>query len=254
MTKTVPSMLALMLLVFCSDIQALLNSGHRRAFAQIQHHSVSSSQLLIVNDEASTDQKPLYDGTNYTFPDTTTAAGVAVVLEVSFVNACMQLRTGFVDVLKMFIAASMTSYELGFSIEDIAEELAVCPTQTANRPLMQEEIDLRYSWCCLVYLTLAWMDHPTRAGDIAESCVPSDFREKYSDVVERVAEAYKNEKTIPSVEELMGAEDSNLSEIERAIRTQSLRVVTLVPVVIIESMEARQSQAPPTPPIEGAFD
>jgi Tfp pilus assembly PilM family ATPase len=120
---------------------------------------------------------------------------------------------------------------------------------------MQEEIDLRHSWCCLIYLTLASIGHPTRGGGIAESSIPNDIREKYSDAVERVVEAYKNEKTIPSVEELlMAAEDSNLSEIERAIRTQSLRVVTLAPVVIMESMEARQSQAPPTPPIEGAFD
>ena len=34
-------------------------------------------------------EKPLYDATNYTFPDTTTVDGIAEVLEVSFVHSCM---------------------------------------------------------------------------------------------------------------------------------------------------------------------
>jgi len=37
-------------------------------------------------------------------PDGTTAAGKAQLLEVSFVKACMQLQTGYVDTLKLFIA------------------------------------------------------------------------------------------------------------------------------------------------------
>ena len=41
-------------------------------------------------------------------PDASTAAGVAQILEVTFVNACMQLATGYVDTLKLFIAAALT--------------------------------------------------------------------------------------------------------------------------------------------------
>lgn len=46
---------------------------------------VSSSTAL----PAAFDDKPLYDATNYTFPDTTTVDGIAEVLEVSFVHSCM---------------------------------------------------------------------------------------------------------------------------------------------------------------------
>ena len=49
-------------------------------------------------------------------PDASTAAGVAQILEVTFVNACMQLATGYVDTLKLFIAAALTAYERGFTV------------------------------------------------------------------------------------------------------------------------------------------
>jgi hypothetical protein len=243
--------LILLLLLACSDIHALLNSLNPQPFGQRQQQRSPSSSRIIL--QAGTSEKPLYDGTNYTFPDTTTPAGIAEVLEVSFVDACMQLRSGYVDVLKMFIAASMASYEIGFSIEEIQKELNICPKQTANRPLMKEEVDLRHAWYCLVHMTLASIGHPTRVRAVAE-LIPDEIRETYRDSVEQVAIAHKNGESI-SAEELVGNLNPGLSEIERAIRSQSLRVVALTLVVLNESMEAREGgAAPPTPPIEGAFD
>ena len=229
------------------EIKGLLNPLRQHSFPQRQLKFESTTILQA----SGTSQKPLYDGTNYTFPDTTTPAGIAELLEVSFVNACMQLSTGYVDVLKMFIATSMASYELGFPIEEVQKELLACPKQTANRPLMKEEEELRYTWYNLVYSTLATVGHPSRNPSIQES-IPQDIEDTYREAVEKVALANKEGRSVP-VEELVEDLDPSLSQLERAVRSQSLRVVALTTIVLSESAESRAGMAPPTPPIEGAF-
>lgn len=217
---------------------------------------------------SSTSTRPLYDGTNYTFPDTRTPAGVAELLEVSFVHACMQLASGYVDVLKMFIAASIGAYEAGFSIASILEELE-CNKEmpnTANRPLMDEEKMLRRDWLCVIYLTLSAMEHSSPvdsllATDAAKKSIPDNIQECYGELVTIIGEAYKNgNHKMPTVEDLIGDGGNNedLSSLEKAILLQSLKVATLTPVVVEEAKEARGStnnieKKPPTPPIEGAF-
>jgi hypothetical protein len=233
--------------------------------------SASTSSLSLSSSPSSTSERPLYDGTNYTFPDTTTPAGVAEVLEVSFVHACMQLASGYVDILKMFIAASVGAYESGFPVDSIQHELTMTSTNTANRPLMDEEIKLRRDWFCVVYLTLSAMEHtsmiqsssPTSllAVDISKDSIPDDIKQRYGKLVEVIGEAYRNDKPSLSIEELTddyfnNDDGLNLTELEKAIILQSLKVATLTPIVIEESIEARGGVAdvkPPTPPIEGAF-
>ena len=209
----------------------------------------------------STPEKPLYDATNYTFPDTTTPDGIAEALEVSFVHACMQLRSGYVDVLKLFIAAAMSSYQFGFSIDKIEKALLDCPNESANRPLMAEEVELRHTWYSLAYLTLLAIDHSTTQKDVVEASIPDDINDKYGLIVERMAEIYKSDdRTTLSVDELMkdpsvAPNTEGLSETERAVLLQSMRVATLTLVVLREALEAGPGgQSPPTPPIKGAFE
>lgn len=221
---------------------------------------------------SSSPTRPLYDGTNYTFPDTQTPAGVAELLEVSFVHACMQLASGYVDVLKMFIAVSIGAYEAGFSIASVIEELEYNKEMpnTANRPLMDEEKLLRRDWLSVVYLTLAAIEytHPMASSalamDTAKKSIPDDIQQRYGELVSKVGEAFKNgsHKTL-SVEDLIsgGGGNKDLSELQKAILLQSLKVATLTPVVVEESKENRgaignkqeKEVKPPTPPIEGAF-
>jgi hypothetical protein len=212
--------------------------------------SPSFHESLVL--QATTSTKPLYDGTNYTFPDTTKPEGVAEMLEVTFVNACMQLREGYVDVLKMFIASAMAGYEFGYSIEDIQKELEICPKQSANRPLMDEERNLRYSWYNLVYLTLATLGHPTRVGSVVDS-IPASIRDEYQEYVCQAVDAKKDGRLL-SVEDLLKENGQGLSVMEKAILAQSLRLVTLTFTVMQDAEEARENEPdPPTPPIEGAF-
>jgi hypothetical protein len=219
---------------------------------------------------SSTSTRPLYDGTNYTFPDTRTPAGVAELLEVSFVHACMQLASGYVDVLKMFIAASISAYEAGFSIDSILEELENNKEMpnTANRPLMEEEIMLRRDWLGVIYLTLASMEYTSPvasalAMNAAKQSVPEDVQQRYGEIATRVGESYRSSSPskMLSVEDLDVGNNEDLSPIENAVLLQSLKVATLTPVVVEEAKEAlgstdkkrKNDTKPPTPPIEGAF-
>jgi hypothetical protein len=202
--------------------------------------------------------KPLYDGTNYTFPDTTTPSGVAELLEVSFVKACLQLASGYVDVLKMFIAASAAAYQYGFSVTTVQEELAKCKRQTANRPLLPEEERLRLNWLCIVYLTLESMRNPAQRENLVDESIPIEIKEEYQNVVLRVGEAFQSHDPIPSVESLLTFKDTfdtTTSEVDKAILSQSLRVATLTPVVIQEIILARGDRDDRlNPPIKGAFE
>eukprot|EP00980_Cylindrotheca_fusiformis_P023193 scaffold10201_cov119-Cylindrotheca_fusiformis.AAC.10 len=230
---------------------ALLNSWQLGTSHLYRCNSCNNGSRLILRAQRTTD-KPLYDGTNYTFPDTTKPAGIAELLENTFVNACFQLREGYVDVLKLFIAAAMASYEFGYPIDDIQKELEICPKETANRPLMEEESSLRHTWYCLVYMTLANLGHPTRVGSVADS-IPADIREEYQNLVEEAVNAYKK-GILLSNDQLLQTRGSDLSPMERGLLSQSVRLVTLIFTVIKEAQEARSGDVgPPSPPIEGAF-
>lgn len=78
---------------------------------------------------------------------------VAAMMEVSFVEGVMQLATGHVETVKLFIAAVLTAYgSLRIPLDECLAAVAACPTQTANRPLLPEEEALRATWIKLVYL------------------------------------------------------------------------------------------------------
>ena len=221
--------------------------------APVFRRSSSTSRL-----HSSTPQKPLYDVTNYTFPDTTTPDGIATVLEASFVHGILQLREGYVDVLKLFIAAVMSSYQFGFTIGEIQDSLSNCPHETANRPLLPEEVELRHTWYSIVYVTLLAMDHSTINKEAIMDSIPSIIRETYDMVINNMVAMHKQDSGVTiTVEELMKQTPrDDLGPVERALFLQTLRVATLTLVVVREAQEAgpEGESLPPTPPIEGAFE
>ena len=192
-------------------------------------------------------------------PDASTAAGVAQILEVTFVNACMQLATGYVDTLKLFIAAALTAYERGFTVNALNLELAQCPTQTAGRPLMQEEVKLRSVWLSLVYLTLANVRHESEASESVGASVPAEIRSKFQTFVYDVVNAAQGGYTLESLklEDMLrrqGTDSESLGAVEKAILGQSMRVVFLTLTVRDEAAAAGDLPPPrrPGPSIPGA--
>ena len=109
------------LLLWCCTAAAFAPLPQRRPAPLLQ------SSRNPVPPEDKPNRPPGIDPTQ--LPDASTAAGVAQILEVTFVNACMQLATGYVDTLKLFIAAALTAYERGFTVNALNLELAQCPTQ-----------------------------------------------------------------------------------------------------------------------------
>eukprot|EP00529_Nitzschia_sp_RCC80_P021714 CAMPEP_0113504656 /NCGR_PEP_ID=MMETSP0014_2-20120614/34839_1 /TAXON_ID=2857 /ORGANISM="Nitzschia sp." /LENGTH=390 /DNA_ID=CAMNT_0000399795 /DNA_START=64 /DNA_END=1236 /DNA_ORIENTATION=+ /assembly_acc=CAM_ASM_000159 len=223
------------------------------------------------SSKSTTDLKPLYDGTGYTFPDTSTQEGLAEVLECTFVNACLQLSQGYVDVLKLFIAGCIACYERQFSVMDINDSLTKCDLeiQTANRPLMEEETKLRFQWLCVVYLTLDSMGYSNSDasgtsddGKQRTDSITAEVRDMYAPYVRIVGDKYKEiiqtkggsmssyfQDSPISVEDLMKEKKeseegdkakTSMSPIEEAILLQSLRVATLTPVVVSESSASKE--------------
>jgi hypothetical protein len=241
-------------------------------------HTVVLWSASPSSSSTSTDTKPLYDGTNYTFPDTTTPLGIAELLEVSFVHACLQLRTGHVDVLKLFLASAIAGYEFGYSVvPQLSDALDTCSTtqNTAGRPLTNEEVELRQVWISLVYLVLLAIEHPKKQQQDKASAllggIPETIQSDYGVIVQQLAEAYcgDEESVVLSLSELVARDDpfhsdtTTLDPMQRAIRSQCLRVISLTLQVLQESAEAAvegsssnrsKSQQPPTPPIPGAFE
>jgi hypothetical protein len=240
-----------------------------RHFPGMHVTAVDSSLGAFGSSPPHSSSRPLYDGTNYTFPDTTTPAGISELLEVSFVKACMQLPLGYVDIMKMFIAASIAAYESNFALSRIQQELEACPRQTANRPLLPEEKKLRFQWLCMVYLTLVLMNHPSKATAGANTTyteniladISAQLRDDYEKVIITILQAYQLERPIPSVESLKSSSFDSLSDLDKAIFSQSLRVAILTPVVVQESMAATgknnplsSNVRPPKPPIKVDFE
>eukprot|EP00628_Pelagophyceae_sp_CCMP2097_P037731 CAMPEP_0184244620 /NCGR_PEP_ID=MMETSP0977-20130417/978_1 /TAXON_ID=483370 /ORGANISM="non described non described, Strain CCMP2097" /LENGTH=256 /DNA_ID=CAMNT_0026549911 /DNA_START=29 /DNA_END=799 /DNA_ORIENTATION=- len=200
---------------------------------------------------------PMYDGTNYTLPDASTAAGAAALLEVSFVNACLQLASGYVDTLKLFIASATGAFECGLTVDALELELSMATTQTAGRPLAVEESDLRSVWLALVYLTLVHVGHPSQKLDVAGASVPAETAHKFEKFVSDIVAAEGRGHSLQTLklEEVLRREEGAppLTQLENAVLSQSMRVVFLTLMVVGEISEARSqgNNSRPGPQIPG---
>ncbi|GMI36568.1 hypothetical protein TrRE_jg5005 [Triparma retinervis] len=193
---------------------------------------------------------------------------VAEMVETTFVNACMQLSTGYVDVLKLFIVAAKAGYELGMTIPQLQLELSSCKSQTAGRPLLAEEVELRSIWISLVYLTLERVSHLKTSSSLGDTVDPA-IRQKFYTFVYDVVNAHKQGYTLQTLklenlvrsgaEEGGEVEEAGKSEqdkaIEKAILSQSMRLVFLTLTVLEEEALANEGGTgdanPPKPPIPG---
>ena len=246
-------LLSLSLVAWAASFQA---AGRRRVVAPRRDGVALRSSRNPVPPEERDDRPAKIDP--YALPDASTPSGIAALLEVTFVQACMQLSSGYVDTLKLFIAAALTAYERGFTVNALSLELAQCPTQTAGRPLMQEEVDLRSVWLSLVYLTLANVRHESEALEAVGASVPAEIRSKFQTFVYDVVNAAQGGYTLESLklEDMLrrqGTDSESLGAVEKAILGQSMRVVFLTLTVRDEAAAAGDLPPPrrPGPSIPG---
>jgi len=80
-----------------------------------------------------------------------TPAIIAEMIEVSFLQSCLQLSQGYIDVLKLFIVAVKAGYEDSLPLSELHQLVETCPVNSAGRDLMKEEKELRFEWMKVVY-------------------------------------------------------------------------------------------------------
>lgn len=214
---------------------------------------------------------------------------IAELVEVAFVNSVMQLASGLVDVLKLFIVAVKASYERGMNVVKVdgrsssdgislLEALDACPVQSANRPLMQEESELRLTWISLIYLTLERLNRPVlfcdgRMLDDGEAAITFPFvedkyRQKYADFINNIVQANVSGKSLSQldVKSMAQLSDNGSTRVnpignldtpmEKAILLHSMRLIYLTMTVVDEENECSDEGGvgpapPPRPYIPG---
>jgi hypothetical protein len=93
-----------------------------------------------------------------------------------------QLAQGYVDVLKLFIVAVKAARERQCLADALVESVNECPVNTAGRPLMPEEIQLRTTWIHAVYLMLNHIEHDADNND--DDNVQTTYAKILPDLVE----------------------------------------------------------------------
>ena len=194
---------------------------------------------------------------------------VTSMIEATFVKACLELASGYVDVLKLFIISVQASYNNGLTLLEILQQLKSYPTQTANRPLLDEEIKLRKIWITCIYLTL---DFANWGSEKSEIFTEDGFNKKYVSLVDQITskQLLSSEGSISSpssfdidrfIDESNGAFSSDRTE--KAILSHTIRVIFLTLTVLDEVKNCEEEAkglrgkrlvgGPPRPPIPGTY-
>ena len=170
----------------------------------------------------------------------------------------MQLAQGYVDTLKLFIAAVLTAYGVTLPINNLIDLLQECPNQSANRPLMQEEEDLRTIWIELVYLTAQdvqyrqtivqdaemWPHEQDDALTIYKAMLPR-LRKRHAEGNETGPRFQAQEITSENMD-ILG--DATKDPTQKALLLQNLRVIWMT-LTVMEEEKLAANTDPPAPPI-----
>ncbi|KAK1745372.1 hypothetical protein QTG54_003296 [Skeletonema marinoi] len=213
---------------------------------------------------------------------------IAEMIEVSFIQSCLQLSQGYVDVLKLFIVAVKTGYETNLSLEELHDLVTDCPVNTAGRDLMKEELALRREWMMMVYEMMKVLkvyenqaaasddddapqtdnDSQTRVAQVVESMLNLQTVLKEEDeqsggqqdvnVALTTLSVESAMEKLPSLTQLL---DSIENPVDKAFLTNDVRVALLTFKVLDEervcledakgSRSVAKGETIPRPPIKG---
>ena len=159
---------------------------------------------------------------------------------------------------------------MDITIPDLVAKLEAFPVQSANRPLMAEEIVLRTTWINLIYMMLENLDE-TDNVTVENSTVDTTIRQKYDEYAQFISDWRKQQNyedrdaaamvTELKVDDVMkgctSTAESLSDPMEKAMLPQNLRVALLTLVVIEEEKRCFDDDGgnlepmPPQPPIPG---
>lgn len=169
----------------------------------------------------------------------------------------------YVDVLKLFIVSLKTAFGMGLTVPDLIQKLEAHPIQSANRPLMNEEVKLRATWMNIIFMILENLDENNNEDYV--STVEDGTRQMYDDYVkyitdwrkaqdfsDRDAAAMVTELKVQSVLDGCSSAAAFITDpMDKAMLPQNLRVALLTLTVIEEEKRCFDDKLPPQPPIPG---
>lgn len=112
-----------------------------------------------------------------------TPESIAEMIEVSFLNSCLQLSQGYIDVLKLFIVAVKAGYERSMPLSELSRLVEDCPVNSAGRDLMAEEKALRLEWMKVVYDLLNALKDSDASSAVDSSCDGGSNDDRVSEVI-----------------------------------------------------------------------
>lgn len=182
---------------------------------------------------------------------------IAEMLEVTFIKACLQLGTGYVDVLKLFLASTKAAYDRGIEVPTLLQSVADCPINTANRDLTKEEMNLRSGWISISYLTLETIMRLEGGNEIKKLSVPDEIRESFGAIIEE-----KVKKNLGLLEGSVSSDDPTPSDPQAAaLFAYNMKIVEMTIANVDEIKFATETKpaidedavGPPRPNIPGTY-
>ena len=213
-----------------------------------------TSSISMANDSSSSSSTP---NTIVTQED------IVQMIEVSFIQTCLSLSEGYVDVLKLFIAACQAAYhhpQHAMPVTTVIHKVNEIPQRTANRELMPEEVKLRATWIQAVYRMLHeyYYDGDPTVRDDGTSRrleLSPDFQEEYEPYVKPIFHIAASGGSQAMVMNLLSSNTSQqkeaLSPVQKAVQSQTLRVMWYTLVVLADENRADPDNL--TPNIPGSF-
>jgi hypothetical protein len=161
----------------------------------------------------------------------------------------------YVDVLKLFIAATKAGYELGMNHNELVDLVNSNQQNSAGRLLMAEENSLRTTWIHAIYFTLAHVNW--RNITHSQLSLNSSDNAKYLTVLDEMVDL-KVKGSPLQVDNIVQMHPALLSDsstlADKAVVSHTLRVIWLTMDVMEEEELAKpRRRGDPRPPIPGAF-
>jgi hypothetical protein len=155
-------------------------------------------------------------------------------------------------VLKLFIVSVKSAYQRCSKIAEIVDQVDACPVQTAGRPLVSEEVQLRTTWIYAVALMLDQVAYPKKENiqsPSEEAPMEQEVRNTYGPIVEAVMELHASGGSLKT-REFLEQNASSLPEsiheddVQYAIVSQTIKVMWYTLVVLQEERMASGDDEP----------
>jgi len=257
--KTSINVIVLVIFYYCEEISAFLSSSPSHFLNHQKNDCIfnnvrKTTTFMTVNLSSSNGDQEQKNENQEEEKKELNVKDITEMIDTTFVNACMQLSKGYVDVLKLFIVSVKSGYELGITPIELIKNVDSVSTKAAGRDLMGEEIELRNTWIEIIYFILN--DTNWESKDLQSISIDKEIISSFQSELLRLRK--QKEDGVETFNEIDNSSTKQIDDpIKSAIFTQSLRVIWYTLVVLEEEERCQtdfaRQDAPMKPQIPGAF-